>query len=272
MIFRGIFTVVLILLYAGCGSEDSELSPTTGGSWYQPVKSTTWQWQLNGSINQSYSVDMYDVDLFNTSESEIDTLQQSGKKVICYFCAGSYEEYREDASLFGAGELGKVLDGWEDERWLDIRSNNVKNIMKARINLAKLKGCDGVEPDNMDGYTNESGFNLNASDQLKFNKFIANEAHKLSLSVGLKNDLDQIVELEPYYDFAVNEQCFEYNECDKLTPFTIANKPIFNAEYESKYASSADARTTLCASANSKDIRTLILPLDLNDSFRYSCD
>ncbi|MMZ65925.1 hypothetical protein D1872_283710 [compost metagenome] len=69
--------------------------------------------------------------------------------------------------------------------------------MRARLDLAVQKGCDGVEPDNMDGYDNNTGFTLSADDQLAYNKFIANEARKRGLSVGLKNDLDQIIELEP---------------------------------------------------------------------------
>jgi hypothetical protein len=49
------------------------------------------------------------------------------------------------------------MDGW-DEWWLDIVSPkclaNIKPIMAARIKSAMDKGCDGVDPDNMDSYTN----------------------------------------------------------------------------------------------------------------------
>ena len=58
----------------------------------------------------------------------------------------------------------------------------------------KTKGYDGVEPDNVDRYVNASGFDLDADAQLAFNRFIANEAHARGLSVGLKNDLDQVPE------------------------------------------------------------------------------
>ena len=119
------------------------------------------------------------------------------------------------------------MDGWADEQWLDISNEDLVPIMRARLDLAVQKGCDGVEPDNMDGYTNNTGFSLSADDQLAYNKFIANEARKRGLSVGLKNDLDQIIELEPYYDFSVNEQCHEYNECDKMQPFIDATQPLW---------------------------------------------
>lgn len=42
--------------------------------------------------------------------------------------------------------------------------------MQARLDLAVQKGCDGVEPDNVDGYQNNSGFPLTAQDQLAYNR------------------------------------------------------------------------------------------------------
>lgn len=243
----------------------------TLGNWYQPAVLTSWQWQLEGTVNSSYSVDVYDIDLFDTSITSIQQLQGNSHKVICYFSAGSYENWRDDAASFSAEDYANTLDGWEGERWLDIRSANVHSIMLARLDLAVSKGCDGVEPDNMDGYTNGTGFTLTADDQLAYNRYLANEAHSRGLSIGLKNDLDQIAELVDYYDFAVNEQCFEYNECAALAPFTDAGKAVFNAEYASTYVNDTTARNSLCVEAMNLQMSSLILPLDLDDSFRLSC-
>ena len=278
--FSRIFPVLLFTTMASCGSgssDDSEnlnanVPPVTAGSWYQPSPGTTWQWQLSGTVNTGYSVDIYDIDLFDSSTSLIQQLQMAGKKVICYFSAGSYEAWRSDSVSFSASDKGNTLDGWADERWLDIRSQNVQTIIKARLDLAQQKGCDGVEPDNMDGYVNNSGFSLSASDQLAFNRLVANEAHNRGLSVGLKNDLDQITDLVDYYDFAVNEQCFEFSECSTLAPFSQAGKAVLNAEYMQVYVDNTNgARDTLCSSAQSLQFSTLVLPLDLDDSFRLSC-
>ena len=146
--------------------------------------------------------------------------------------------------------------------------------MQARLTRAKAQGCDGVEPDNMDSYQNNPGFDLTAEDQLDFNRLIANEAHTLGLSVGLKNDLDQIGALVEYFDFAVNEQCFQYIECDVYKIFTTRNKAVFNAEYpqENPTLNQAENQAILCQQAISSNIRTLILPMDLDDSFRIACD
>lgn len=268
--------VCCMLVLSGCGGEDSSVvglntPPIESGNWYRPKPLVTWQWQLNGEINTSYDVEMYDIDLFDSSEELIQQLQAEGKKVICYFSAGSYEDWRPDAHRFQNAELGNPLDGWPGERWLDIRSANVREIMKSRFDLAAQKGCDGVEPDNVDGYLNNSGFSLTATDQLAFNRFIANEAHKKGLCVGLKNDLDQVNELVSYFDFALTEQCFEYSECDALEPFITAGKAVLNVEYKAGYVNDQDARNALCAESINRQFSTLILPIDLNDEFRLSC-
>jgi len=254
---------------------DPNVAPVSDGDWYRPGVSATWQWQLqpNGDdeINTTYEVEVYDVDLFDVPASLIEQLHDDGRRVICYFSAGSYEDFRDDAKAFSPEDLGTTLDGFTDERWLDIRSSGVHAIMQARLAIAAEKGCDGVEPDNMDGYANDAGFPLTADDQLAFNRFIANEAHRQGLSVGLKNNLDQIPDLVAYFDFAVNEQCHEFDECDALTPFIDAGKPVFNAEYADEFVNDPASREAICAESQKLNIRTLVLPLDLDDSFRFSC-
>jgi len=240
--------------------------------WYRPQADTSWNWQLTGAIDTSVPAALYDIDLFESSEALIETLQNEGKKVICYFSAGSYESYRSDSDRFMQSDLGKKLQGWEDERWLDIRSRNVRNIMQARLDMAVQKGCDGVEPDNVDGYANNTGLGLRAADQLDYNRFIAAQAHMRGLSVALKNDLEQAAALEPFFDFAINEQCHEYDECDLLDVFILNGKPVLNAEYRQDYVDDPAQRNALCADSIHRGFNTLVLPVDLDGSFRYACD
>jgi hypothetical protein len=224
-------------------------------------------------LNTSYAVAIYDIDLFDTSASTINALRASGKRVVCYFSAGSAENWRPDYAQFAAADMGNALSGWAGERWLDTRSANVREVMKQRLDLALSKGCDGVEPDNVDGYTNNPGFALTASTQLDYNHFLANEAHARGLAIALKNDVDQISELEPYFDFAINEQCFQYNECGGYSVFTSKGKPVLNAEYASKYVNNTGgARDALCSAARAANIHTLVLSINLDDSYRYSCN
>jgi hypothetical protein len=85
--------------------------------------------------------------------------------------------------------------------------------------------------------------------------------------------MEQIPALLNFFDFAINEQCHEYNECDSLMPFISANKPVFNAEYDTKYVNNiSGARNDLCEDSSRRRFKTLILPIELDDSFRYSCN
>ncbi|MEA2440978.1 MAG: hypothetical protein QOH76_2402, partial [Thermoleophilaceae bacterium] len=86
-----------------------------------------------------------------------------------------------------------------------------------------------------DGYANDSGFPLKAADQLRFNRYLARAAHARGLAAGLKNDLGQVPKLARSFDFAVNEQCFQYAECGVLNRhFVRRGKPVFHIEYQLK--------------------------------------
>jgi hypothetical protein len=153
-----------------------------------------------------------------------------------------------------------------DELWLDIRSTLVRDIMKKRLELAVTKKCDAVEPDNVDGYSNDNGFGLTAAHQLDFNKFIAAEAHARGLSVGLKNDIDQLADLVDSFDWALNEECFTYKECDTYGPtFIQAGKAVFHAEYVN-----AGKLSAVCAVTKPLQISTIIKNIDL-DAYRLPC-
>ena len=262
---------------SGCGGSDPDAaeslqSAAALATAWRPRTTDTWQWQLTGSINTTYDVDVYDIDLFETPRSVIRGLKAQGRRVVCYFSAGSSENWRPDFSRFVPADLGRPLDGWAGERWLDTRSANVRGIMQSRLDLAVEKGCDGVEPDNVDAYANAPGFPLTVRDQLEFDRFLAREAHARGLVIGLKNAVELVTRLAPAFDFAVNEQCHQYRECEAYAGFIADGKPVFNAEYAGKWATYPRRRTELCAASMAQGMRTLVLPLALDDSFRYSCD
>jgi len=246
-----------------CDGFDDTCSQPPQSIW-RPSPGTSWQWQLSGKVDTSYDVAMYDIDLFDNPSALIKQLHDDNRTVICYFSAGSWENWRPDAGSFPESVKGSVLEGWPDERWLDIRQTDVLlPLIDARLDMAVSKGCDGVEPDNMDAYTNQSGFPLTADDQLRFNRLIAEHAHARNLSVGLKNDLDQIEHLVDDFDWALNEQCFQYNECEKLLPFVQKGKAVFGVEYELD-------TDEFCAEANAMNFDWLKKNYDL-DAERKSC-
>ena len=234
------------------------------GNRWLPAPGLKWQIQYAGTINTSLNVDVYNLDLFETSAAVISALRVKGKRVICYFSAGSHENWRPDTAAFPALVLGRALDGWAGERWLDIRKLDILiPIMRARMAQAAQKGCDGVDPDNVDGYSNNTGFPLSYNDQLAYNVALAEAAHELGLAIGLKNDVDQIKDLENYFDFAVNEECFQYSECNTLKPFVDAGKAVFGIEYNL-------SNSSFCPQANMMNLDFLKKNLSL-DSWRESC-
>ncbi len=230
----------------------------------------TWYIQLEGSLNTNIDATVYDIDLFDIPTSVIANLKAKGKKVICYFNAGAFEDWRKDAYKFDKEDIGEPLKGWEGEYWLNIKSPNVRKIMLDRLALAKQKGCDGVDPDNVDAYLHSTGFNITYQDQLEYNIFLTENAHKLGLLIGLKNDVNQIKELYKYFDFAVNEECHIYNECDLLIPFIKHNKPVLNIEYDKGFLKPDNFRK-LCNDAKRRKFFTVIAADNLDGTLYKVC-
>jgi hypothetical protein len=223
-----------------------------------------WQIQYSGDLQTDLAVDVFNLDLFDTPAETIATLHQRRVFVMCYFSAGSYEAWRPDALLFPQAALGNELEGWPGEKWLDIRRIDLlAPIMEARLDLARHKSCDGVDPDNVNGYTNESGFPLTADDQKRYNLFLAQAAHRRGLLIGLKNDLEQIAELVSHFDWVLNESCFFYDECEALLPFSQAGKAVFVIEYQRK-------PSEFCPPALAMNFNALHKKREL-DAYRVDC-
>ena len=257
-----------ILVFTAPNGIAQESTPEPEATWWQPAPGTTWQWQLTGNVNLSYDVDMYDIDLFDVPQEVIDTLHEDGRIVICYFSAGTFEDWRPDADTFPEEVLGLALEDWEGERYLDIHQLDVlQPIMTARLDLAVEKGCDGVEPDNIELHTNRSGFAIRPRDQLAYNIWLSEAAHERGLSIGLKNDGGQVLELVDYFDWALVEECFQYDFCEEFTPFVDAGKAVFGVEY----IEGGLDRDDYCPPANAMGYSWLTKTLDLDDTPPNSC-
>jgi hypothetical protein len=118
----------------------------------------------------------------------------------------------------------------------------------------------------INGYTNEIGFPLTYEDQIRYNLWLAEEAHARSLSIGLKNDPDQIADLLSSFDWALTEDCYGEGWCDQIKPFTQKGKPLFAAEY----TDTGVEIEHLCQKAGKLDF-SLILKNRKLDSWRQAC-
>ena len=206
-------------------------TPAPATRW-RPAVGDTFQVQYSGRLDLTVPATVYDLDVDDTPASTVAALHAQGRHVLCYVDAGGWESYRADAAAFPPATLGKTMEGWPDERWLDIRRIDLLAApLRARLDTCAAKGFDGVEPDNVNGYGNDTGFPLTAADQVRFNRWLAAEAHTRNLAIALKNDGEQVAVLKPDFDAAVVEQCVEYEECALYSPFIAAGKPVFDIEY-----------------------------------------
>lgn len=251
---------------------DDGLSPITDGDWSRYTVNTTWNWQLSGELNAEPEAEVYVVDMFAQLEDKsVEPLQALGREVICYFSAGTYEPWRPDAELFAQFELGKPYVGFDNENWLNIKNPEIVKLMVNRMDIAVALGCNGVELDNVDAFVNDTGFDITQQDALEYTRVLANEAHKRGLAVALKNNVELVEDVVDYFDLLINEECFQWNECDGYLPIIEAGKPVFNAEYTQVHIEDPVAREQLCIESRALGFQTLFLPLALDGSFRYSC-
>jgi hypothetical protein len=294
---RSVITIAAVLLTAILAVPPAQAATvpaaapcdTTKGACWHPAVGLRWQYQLQGvaafastggiNVNisavpaaggaavrpQAFDIDVYVDQAITGNNSTLNTaavsaIHTNGAKAICYLSAGTWENWRPDAGQFPASVQGSK-NGWPGEKWLDIRQTAILlPIMEARVQKCQQAGFDGVEWDNVDGYANRTGFPLTANDQLVYNASLANLAHKYGMTVALKNDLGQVGTLKPYFDYAINEQCFQYRECNYPAPglvdWAATGKAVFNVEY----------KKLDCANANTWNFGSILKTVDLFDT------
>ncbi|MEV6413056.1 endo alpha-1,4 polygalactosaminidase [Kribbella sp. NPDC051718] len=139
---------------------------------------------------------------------------------ICYVNAfqvqpGEQSQWESDLLLRdSAGRL--VIDEDWGEPLLDIRGAKAARVaakVNGWIDGCATKGYKAIEPDNYDSY--ERSKNLITTAQARtYLKLLADHAHVKNLAIAQKNTVD----LAQYrttvgLDFAVAEECGQYNEC-----------------------------------------------------------
>ena len=226
---------------------------------WHPAPGTTWQWQITGTVDETPGpAHMFDVDLMDAVPSArtivvdgfgavrwqrgdnaglIRRLHARGKIVVCYLDSGAWESYRPDADLFPRDVVGATT-GWSGERWLDIRRaawSRFAPLIWARLDLARSIGCDGVEPDQNNPLGNDPGFPITRADQKAWYLAVAKAAHARHLSVGMKNGIETVdADTVAAFDWALNEECFQYRECRVMHRFVAAGKAVFQVEYQGR--------------------------------------
>jgi len=224
-VIAGCFGVLLTLLPAANAAAGSRPH-------WVPTRADTFQWDLQTPVPLTVAASVYDIDLFDNPPRVVQQLHNMGRHAICYVDVGSWENYRPDAKTYPARILGKSYPGYPDERFIDIRQLNVLGpILAKRFDLCRAKGFDAVEPDNIDTYQADTGFPITYRDQLVFNHWLVAQTHLRGLSIGQKNDGDQVRDLVGSFDWALLEECFNQQFCTRFSPYVASGKAVFDTEY-----------------------------------------
>ncbi|MBB6273835.1 endo-alpha-1,4-polygalactosaminidase (GH114 family) [Pedobacter cryoconitis] len=234
-------------------------------SWWKPAAGVSFDWQLD-DINSAtnFSADVVDVDAFTTTAETVAALHAKGKKVIAYLSVGTIENDRDDISLIPAELIGKQYPEWPKEKWLDIRQiDKLKPWLNSRLNMILKKGFDGIEPDNMDSYDNDPGFNIQLADTKKYADYLINLAHSNGLSIGQKNVKELTADYASKFDWALTEDAFAQGWQAQVSGYIQLNKPVFAVEYTDKMSQS-NFQTNVCPSAKQLKYTAILKKRDLS--------
>jgi hypothetical protein len=197
----------------------------------------------------------------------VQAIHVRGARVVGYMSAGTAETWRPDFPEYQAFDqscdgclFGNPDGGYPDEYWVNINSDVyginpntgrresaqafLLDEQLARLKEARLIGADAIEFDNTEEFDNNTGLDISAHTQLQYDARLANLAHRMGFTVALKNDIGQSSQLIKYFDFEINEQCWQYHECRPLASWPPAGKAVFNVEYggkQSKYCPKANS-------------------------------
>ena len=268
-----LFLIILMILFISCSENDENIDeiPLPNSNYVIPV-GKSFEWRLDSlSNNYNTNADVIDIDAFSATPELISNLKLQGKVVLAYLSVGSLENYRPDVDDFPESVIGHDYDGYPDEKWLDIRRIDLLGpIMEARIDMIKSKGFDGIEPDNMNGYQNETSFNISEEDAIVYSRWLIEKAHSRQLSIGQKNSEELIPRLFDEFDWILTEDAFVDDFFEELTPFISAGKAVFLVEYTDRI-SSEEFQDQVCPQATSKNYSAVLKNRDLTNISFY-CD
>lgn len=134
-----------------------------------------------------------------------------------------------------------VIDENWNEQLLDV-STDAKRAALAKIvggwfDDCQAKGFQAVEPDNLDSYSRSQGLLTADQDAVMATEF-ARLAHAKGLAIAQKNTTEFLPRAKTIvFDFAVTEQCGDYDECAKYA--AVYGSKVVDVEYDDKGFSAA---------------------------------
>lgn len=230
-----------------------------------PLPSVDWQIQLTGELDTTVDVSFFEADLFALDPDTVGAVKTPGRTLACYVSVGTAEPWRPDYERFSEAVLGEPLVDYPQERWLDVRSDEVRAVMDDRLTRAVQLGCDAVELSNLSAHHAESGFPLTPADELDYASWLIARAHERALDAGISASDDLVPLLVDQADWGLTEECLAYDSCQVWRAFPAQGKPVFMIEY-----GSANNASALCPAATELGF-SLVIKRRALDAFRVGC-
>jgi hypothetical protein len=206
---------------AATSASPSATTSAPAGRWAAPPANASFDYQIGEAYTPPAGVTVVSRDH--------DASPAAGLYNICYVnafqaqtdAASWWETNHPDLLLHDAkGNL--VIDKDWDEILLDYSTAAKRTALTAVVGTwideCASKGFKGLEPDNLDAYTRSNGL-LTESEAVAYAASLVSYAHGKGLAVGQKNtaDLSTASAQAAGFDFAVAEQCADYDECQNYT-------------------------------------------------------
>ncbi|WP_436536875.1 endo alpha-1,4 polygalactosaminidase [Actinoplanes sp. HUAS TT8] len=190
-------------------------------AWTAPPANAKFDYQIGGAYTPPSGVTVVSRDSGATPAA--------GLYNVCYVNAFQAQPGDESwwktnhADLLLHDANGKlVIDEDWDEILLDFSTEAKRaaltTIVGGWIDQCAAKGFQAVEPDNLDSYSRSKGL-LTQAQAIAYATSLATRAHAKGLAIGQKNtaELSSANAKKVGFDFAVAEECADFDECGDYT-------------------------------------------------------
>jgi hypothetical protein len=246
VIGAAVVAVAAAAVGTGIGTADAStrLGPAVAASWASPPANATFDYQIGEPYTPPAGVTVVSRDH--------DATAAAGIYNICY--VNAFQAQTADASWWKTSHPDLLLHDKNgnlviDKDWNEIlldystaaKRAGLTTIVGGWIDQCASKGFKGVEPDNLDSYTRSKSL-LTESEAVAYAASLTSYAHGKGLAVAQKNDADLSTAnaKQAGFDFAVAEQCADYDECQSYTA-TYGNHVIVIEYSQSKFTKACNA-------------------------------
>jgi hypothetical protein len=249
LVGAAVMAVAAVSVAAGIGTADASTKPvapatTKAATWAPPPANASFDYQIGGPYTPPAGVTVVSRDH--------DASPAAGLYNICY--VNAFQAQTEDASWWKTNHPDLLLHDAKgnlviDKDWNEIlldystaaKRAGLTTIVGGWIDQCASKGFKGVEPDNLDSYTRSKNL-LTESEAVAYAASLSSYAHGKGLAIAQKNDADLSTAnaRQAGFDFAVAEECADYDECQNYTA-TYGNHVIVIEYTQSKFTKACNS-------------------------------